>query len=200
MKLFKILVAANRTKIAAKIVSLAHTYVGSTVKSVLLLALLISNVMVHAQEMSMVYYKGKVYSDASHLYPLPTIEVEQAMYKQSVILYNQYKSGINMKAAGSAFIGIGVPALAVSIILIPITYSQREYYRGYYYYDKKMYESGWSLFGIGLGLTAMGIPIYSVGIHKIERSVNAYNLLKHQDIARLSFSIKDNGLGIAMTF
>ena len=163
-------------------------------------SLLISNVMVNAQELSMVYHKGKVYSDASHLYPLPTIEVEQAMYKQSVILYNQYKSGINMKAAGSAFIGIGVPALAVGIILIPITYSQREYYRGYYYYDRKMYESGWSLFGIGLGLTAMGIPIYSVGIHKIERSVNAYNLLKHQDIARLSFSIKDNGLGIAMTF
>ena len=169
-------------------------------KRLILFALLIISTLVNAKECSMVYYKGKVYSDISRLYPLPTIEVEQAMYKQSTILYNQYKTGLNMKTAGSVLIGIGIPALAVSIILIPITYSQREYYRGYYYYDRKMYESGWSLFGIGLGLTAVGIPIYSVGIHKIEHSVNAYNLQKTKDIAQLSFTIKDNGLGIAMIF
>ena len=169
-------------------------------KRLILYALLTISTLVNAQECSMVYYKGKVYSDATHLYPLPTIEVEQAMYKQSVILYDQYKAGINMKTAGSTLMGIGIPALVVSIILIPITYSQREYYRGYYYYNKKMYESGWSLFGIGLGLTAMGIPIYSVGIHKIEHSVNAYNIKTNQNIAKLSFLIKDNGLGVAMNF
>lgn len=169
-------------------------------KRFLLFALLFTSIMVTAQEKSMVYYKGKVYPDASHLYPMPTIEVEQSMYKQSAILYDQYKSGRTMKAVGGVFLGIGVPATAVSIILLPITYSQRKYYRGYYYYNKKMYQSGWSLFGIGLGLTAMGIPLYSVGIHKIEYSVNAYNQKSTKDIARLTFSIKDNGLGLAMKF
>lgn len=145
----------------------------------------------------LVYQKGKVYKSNDASFALPKFEVEQMMYDKSVFLYDQYKSGTAMKTTGSILVGIGLPSTTAGIILTAITYANRYYYRGYYYYDKKMYQSGWSLFGIGLGLTAIGIPIYTVGVHKIQNSVYGYN--GNTTIA-LTFKIKDNGLGLSMAF
>lgn len=144
----------------------------------------------------LVYSKGKVYNSNNTSTPIPSYEVEQMMYNQSAFLYNQYKSGKGLKAAGSTMIGLGVPSTAAGIIITAITYANRRYSHGYYYYNRPMYEAGWSLFGIGLGLTATGIPIYSVGLHKIKGSIDSYN----KPTASMTFEIKDNGIGLAVAF
>lgn len=164
-------------------------------RKILFIAALICSISVSAQ--TMYYHKGKVYDNESSIYPIPTTKVEQNLYQQSAFLYSQYKSGKTLKTTGALLLGVGVPATVTSIILIPITYANRFYYRGYYYYDKHMYNAGWALFGIGVGLTSVGIPIYTVGLNKIKNSINAYN---EEERSSLTFQIKDNGLGVALNF
>lgn len=144
----------------------------------------------------LVYSKGKVYNSSNTSTPIPSFEVEQMIYNKSAFLYDEYKSGKALKATGGVMLGFGVPSTVAGIIVTAITYADRHYYRGYYYYYKPMYDAGWSLFGIGLGLTATGIPIYSVGLHKIKGSIDSYN----KPTASMTFEIKDNGIGLAVAF
>ena len=163
-------------------------------RSILFFMALICSISISAQTMH--YHKGKIYDDESSIYPLPTIKVEQNLYQQSAFLYSQYKSGKNLKTTGALLLGVGIPATATSIILIPITYANRFYYHGYYYYDKQMYNAGWALFGIGLGLTSIGIPVYTIGLNKIKNSIDAYN----EEKTSFTLQIKDNGIGLALNF
>ena len=161
-------------------------------RNLFLALLLLIGVMSSNAQMApeMFYRKGKVYSDVSCICLVPTIELEQKMYKQSAVLYNQYKTAKGLKTTGSVLLGVGVPTLATGVILVSVTYADLWFYR-----FRPIYDAGWALFGIGAGLTTAGIPIYSVGLNHMKNCINAYN-----SQTSLTFLIKDNGVGLAINF
>ena len=153
--------------------------------------LLFGAIVTNAQITSELFYKkGKVYSDASCIYPIPSIQVEETLYKQSAILYNQYKTAKGLKTTGQVLLGIGVPTTITGVILVSVTYADLWFYR-----FRPIYDAGWALFGIGAGLTTAGIPIYSVGLNKMKDCINAHN-----SNTSLTFQINDTGLGLAINF
>ena len=152
--------------------------------------LLIGATTLNARPTSEMFYKkGKVYSDASCIYPIPSIQLEETLYKQSAILYNQYKTAKGLKTTGQVLLGIGVPTTITGVILVSVTYADLWFYR-----YRPIYDAGWALFGIGTGLTTAGIPIYTIGLNKMKDCINTYTNTS------LTFQIKESGLGLAINF
>lgn len=161
-------------------------------KKILLALVLLATATTNAQIVSEMYYhKGKVYNDNSYIYPIPSIEIEQTMYKQSAFLYDQYKTGKGLKSAGAILLGVGVPTLVTGVVLVSVTYADLWFYR-----FRPIYDAGWALFGIGASLTTAGIPLYSVGLNKMHNAINAYN----KEIKTLTVQLTRDGVGLALNF
>ena len=175
-------------------------------KKILLgLILLLGSTIVNAQlKPEMYYHNGNVYSNVAHKHrhKMSSFEVAQNLYNQSEFLYKQYQKGQNMKVSGAVFMGVGVPALATGIIMLPMLYREGAPSSDIVGSNKApnrwkdMNKAGWALLGFGVGFTSVGIPLYCVGLKTMKTTLSAYN----ETTPTLTFQLKDNGLGLALNF
>ena len=140
-------------------------------KKILLgLILLLGSSIINAQlKPEMYYHNGKVYNNAAHKHRhlMSSFEVAQNLYNQSEFLCKQYQKGKDMKVSGGVLMGVGIPALATSIIMLPMLYREGEPSNSIVGSNKApnrwddMHDAAWALLGFGVGLTSVGIPLYS---------------------------------------
>lgn len=175
-------------------------------KKILLgLILLLGSSIINAQlKPEMYYHNGKVYNNAAHKHRhlMSSFEVAQNLYNQSEFLCKQYQKGKDMKVSGGVLMGVGIPALATSIIMLPMLYREGQPSNSIVGSNKApnrwddMHDAAWALLGFGVGLTSVGIPLYSVGLKTMKTTLSAYN----ETSATLTFNLQNNGLGLALNF